>query len=630
MTDTQFDDFFNDKLRDHQASVPPGLWDKVKETQLDQLFSDKLKDASAPVPEGLWDKITDSRFDEFVGGKLFENTAPVPAGLWDRITDGQFDNFIGGKLFEHTAPVPAGLWDRVTDGQFDGFVAGKLYDHSAPVPEGLWDKVNPQKDDERRPAFILFRYPAAALLILALLLGGSLGGYLFIQNGKGTNHETTIPAVSTDANNKEGKGNTDGSSTNPNPADAAVVNGNKDGQSSTDHSAVNGQPSGSNENKEGKDEKPLNSESANHNGNSGNDAGGLLDATVSSAAKKAKPLLKQSNKQWIRNGLELTPISENANSTTKNNNEQTTDQTALTENSFEYIEPYHSNVLTGVPVPTAPGRDYSMFDLTAKSLSTANHTNQFRNIIICPADKKNHNTDWFLEAYASPDVVSKKVTANTASQQYLLTKDSSESMQISYTAGLRLVKPLNDNILLKLGAQYSQINQKYVYRTENEVKTTTVVTVRTIIRAPGDTVIVHDTSTVQTIGFKNNTVYNRFRSFDIPVTVGYQFGDDDLKFGINAGVVFNISSWYQGVILDSSLATVPLNKTGNGVYKTNLGMGLYAGVSVAKKLGEDLHIFFEPYFRYNLSNMTNTGAAYNQKFSLGGLSVGLRLNLNRK
>jgi hypothetical protein len=84
------------------------------------------------------------------------------------------------------------------------------------------------------------------------------------------------------------------------------------------------------------------------------------------------------------------------------------------------------------------------------------------------------------------------------------------------------------------------------------------------------------------------------------------------------------------VILDSSLATVPLNKTGNGVYKTNLGLGLYAGVSVTKKLGEDLHIFLEPYFRYNLSNMTNTGAAYNQKFSVGGLSVGLRLNLNRK
>ena len=636
MTDTQFDDFFNDKLRDHQASVPPGLWDKVKETQLDQFFSDKLKDASAPVPEGLWDKITDSRFDEFVGGKLFENAAPVPSGLWDKITDGQFDNFIGGKLFEHAAPVPAGLWDKVTDGQFDNFIAGKLYDHSAPVPAGLWDKVNPQEEDDRKPAFILFRYPAAALLILALLLGGSLGGYLFLKNGK--NNEIVLPTISTKTTShdaKEDKGNTTNASsqTNAQSTNATDANGTKDGQPSSSNAtnAGNIPTTGSNENKDLKEEKHLNSEPFNRsgNGNKGNDNASVTNATVSSHAKKQSSKLTPENKQWIKNGLEFDQRTNNQNTSSNNHNEQTIEKTDATDDGFDFMEPYHSNILTGVPIPT-PGRDYSMFDLTAKTLSTNNHTNQFRNVIICPADKKNHNTDWFLEAYVSPDVVSRKVTNNTATQQYLLTKDSSESMQISYSAGLRLVKPINDNVLLKVGLNYSQINQKYVYRTENEVKTTTVVTVRTIIRAPGDTVIVHDTSTVQQVGFKNNTVKNRFRSFDIPVTVGYQFGNDDLKFGINAGVVFNVSSWYQGVILDSSLATVALNKTGNGVYKTNVGMGLYAGFSVIKQLGEDMHIFFEPYFRYNLSNMTNTGAAYNQKFSLGGLAVGLRLNLNRK
>ncbi len=616
MTDTQFDDFFNDKLRDHQASVPPGLWDKVKETQLDQFFSDTLKDASAPVPEGLWDKITDSQLDEFIAGKLFENTAPVPAGLWDKIADGQFDHFIGDKLFEHTAPIPAGLWDKVTDGQFDDFIAGKLYDHSAPVPVGLWEKVRPEEADERKPGFILFRYPAAALLVLALLLGGSLGGYLFVQNGKNTQNEIILPAITTHTNGKDDKSHTDAPTASNGKTNAADVN------------TGNTLPSGNTENKDLKEEKRLNSESSSHNGNKGNDAANLTNATVASHTKKQSFKLTPENKQWIRNGLTL---NQQANTTSHNHNEQTIDKNDMAaDHDFDFTEPYHSNILTGVPVPTAPGRDYSMFDLSGKTLSTSNHTNQFRNVIICPADKKNHNTDWFLEAYASPDMVSKKITNNRATQQYLLTKDSSESMQVSYTAGLRLVKPINDNILLKAGLQYSQINQKYVYRTENEVKTTTVVTVRTIIRAPGDTVIVHDTSTVQQIGFKNNTVHNRFRSFDIPVTIGYQFGDEDLKFGINAGVVFNVSSWYQGVILDSSLATVTLNKTGNGVYKTNVGMGVYAGVSVIKKMGDDMHIFFEPYFRYNLSNMTNAGAAYNQKFSLGGLSVGLRLNLNRK
>ncbi len=587
MTDTQFDDFFNDKLKDHQASVPPGLWDKVKDAQFDKFVGDKLKDLAAPVSGGLWDKITDSQFDEFIGGKLYNTTTPVPAGLWDKVTDGQFDQFI----------------------------AGKLYDHSAPVPEGLWDKVKPKKDHERRPGFIIFRYPAVALLILALLLGGSLGGYLFLKQGNETGNGAKALIVPQAAN---ANGKTATSSTINNKADntAVPLNNEKNSLSSTDH-AANALPVA-----------PVNSNKVTKDDDLKTDAAGnALPATRSSAASSLTDAFVSSTIKKTGNSK-----GENAKATTlaNNNHGLIAGNPATEDNSFEYIEPYLSNRLTAVTIPFSPERSSSMQNLLDKQLSTANHTRQFRNVIICPADNKNRNTDWFLEAYASPDIAFKSVSNNTATQQYLLTKDSSESMQVSYSAGLRLVKPINDNILLKVGLNYSQINQKYVYRTENEVKTTTVVTVRTIIRAPGDTVIVHDTSTLQQIGFKNNTVKNRFRSFDIPVTVGYQFGNDDLKFGINAGVVFNLTSWYQGVILDSSLATVPLNKTGNGVYKTNIGLGLYTSFSVVKRLSDDMHVFVEPYFRYNLSGMTNAQAPYNQKFSLGGLALGLRLNLNRK
>ena len=304
------------------------------------------------------------------------------------------------------------------------------------------------------------------------------------------------------------------------------------------------------------------------------------------------------------------------------------DQTLATTDDRELIEPYQQNLLPAFVIPTLTGYDMSQ-NLQDKQLSTLNHTNQFKNIIICPSDNR-RNTDWYLEAYASPDLAFKSVSNVSASPLYMLKKDSSESMQVGYSAGLRLVKPLTDNILLKAGVQYSQANEKYVYRTENEVKTTTVVTVRTIIRAPGDTVIVQDTSILQTVGFRNNTVRNRYRSFDIPLTVGYQFGNEDLKFGINAGVAVNISSWYQGVMLDSSLAIVPLTKTGNNVYKTNIGLGLIGSFSVVKKMSEDMHVFFEPYFRYNLSNMTTQQASFKQRFSVGGLAIGLRINLNRK
>ncbi len=271
---------------------------------------------------------------------------------------------------------------------------------------------------------------------------------------------------------------------------------------------------------------------------------------------------------------------------------------------------------------------YSLSGLQKDQINSA-YAKKFKNVIVCPPFKSG-NTDWFVEVYAAPELAFKSIENISATPQYLQRKDSSESMRLGYSAGVRLIKPITDNFLVKAGVQYTQINEKFTYRTENEVRTTTVISVRTIIRGPGDTLRITDTSTVQQTGFKNNTIRNRYRSFDIPVTLGYQFGNDNLQFGVNAGVVFNISSWYQGVILDSSMSAVPITKGSTSIYKNNIGLGLYGGFSVLKKLGEDTQLFFEPYFRYNLSGITSEQSSFKQRFSLGGLSIGLRYNLNRK
>jgi hypothetical protein len=354
------------------------------------------------------------------------------------------------------------------------------------------------------------------------------------------------------------------------------------------------------------------------NGSNRSGSGFIAHFNNKSIGKSGKNYLPASNPQAAKN--ESAPsynhplLNEEANKGT------------ISENFYQYEPPYISNYQPAFTIPIALNQPN--FLLSDKEALDAKHASQFKSNVICPTNRGSGNTDWLLEFYTSPDFAFKSVSNISATQQYLQKKDSSEQMQVSYTAGFRLVKPINDNFLVKTGLQYSQINEKYVYRTENEIKTTTVVTVRTIIRAPGDTVVVADTSTLQTIGYKNNIVKNRFRSIDIPVLLGYQFGQGDFKFGINAGVIFNVSSWYQGVILDSTLAVVPLTSS-NMVYKRSIGLGLYAGFSISKQLNDDMQIFCEPFFRYNLSNMTNEQAKYNQKFSVGGLSIGLRLNLNR-
>ena len=253
------------------------------------------------------------------------------------------------------------------------------------------------------------------------------------------------------------------------------------------------------------------------------------------------------------------------------------------------------------------------------------YLNDLKLSLLCPGS--NPNTDWYIEPFAGPIYGFKKISNNTATSTYLQQKDSSESMQIGYAAGVNIVKPISEHFVLKTGVWVSQINERFSYKTENEIKTTIVVTVRNIIRAPGDTLRISDTSSVQQIGYKNTVVGNRYKTLDVPVIIGYEFGKGSLKFGINAGVIVNVKHGFEGAVYDSSLTAITVNKETNNLYKTNIGLGLYAGFRIAKDLNEKTQLFVEPHFRYNLSNMTTPNTSFNQKINVTGVNIGLRIKI---
>ncbi len=514
----------------------------------------------------------------------------------------------------------------MTDNQFDNFIRAKLHDHSAPVPAGLWDKVNPAKDDDNRKGGILlpkkYRWGLALLLLI-----GSVTGYLIFSNPFAS-QESTISsaqrntAATTSITPTETSSNKNRLNSNNTESNIAL----QEDHTTESVTETNTQSSGINTTKAKND---LVAEKNNNHQK-------LIKTNSSETANTMgnQVLVKNNNRKFSPGYIEAIPTF------TKNNGQPTvksveisqqsiTPENNITTNelSFAYPQTFTSK-LEGGNIVSLNRLQYGLSGWQRDQISSA-YAKKFKNVIVCPPFKGG-NTDWFVEVYATPELAFKSIENISATPQYLQKKDSSESMRLGYSAGVRLVKPITDNFLVKAGLQYTQINERFTYRTENEVRTTTVISVRTIIRGPGDTLRIADTSTVQQTGFKNNTIRNRYRSFDIPVTLGYQFGNDNLQFGINAGVVFNISSWYQGVILDSSMLAVPIVKGSNSIYKNNIGLGLYGGFSILKRVGEDTQLFFEPYFRYNLSGITNEQASFKQRFSLGGLSIGLRYNLNRR
>lgn len=466
----------------------------------------------------------------------------------------------------------------MTDQSFDNFFKEKLKDHSAPVPEGLWEKIRPEK--EKKPmGFVLPKHTGKGLIVAAVITG-AIG--IALNTGK----------------SKDQQQNVSNSFPEPNKNNESLLIPTAT-QKDKNTAVYTSTPSDN-----------LVPSSANHES--------LMSKLVQTDKIPSNKIIEaNSNIATAQNfGVGISQPS----------------MTNLSLNSDDQIPDYFSNHATGNTIDLNNQSSFQQLGMVNKQLSANAHDKKFKTIIICPTVRgksSSFNTDWGMEVYASPDYAFKSVANINASSQYLNSKDSSEQMQVGYSAGIRLVKPLNDHFLLKTGIQYSQINQKFVYRSENEIKVTTVITARTIIRSPGDTVLVSDTSVLQTIGYSVKNVKNRYRSIDIPLTLGYEFGNDDLRVGINAGVIFNVSSWYQGEMLDTAYQPVSISKASNSLFKTNIGMGLYSSLSIQKRIGENTHLFFEPYFRYNLKNMTNDLSPYSQRFQVGGLAIGLRFNLNR-
>jgi hypothetical protein len=519
----------------------------------------------------------------------------------------------------------------MTDNQFDNFIRAKLHDHSAPVPAGLWDKVNPAKDDDRKGGILLPKKYYWALALLLLI--GSTVGYLIFSNPFSSEDATISSAQTVVSGDQSKKSNNNpsetskASQTNPiqdqQEQDNHLIKENAIPETVSDDVSKNDNISSSINTKKTISEKSTTGITENHSNKTEELNLTTDNVSIKNTNRKIGPAFIESTPAFIKNSNQQSIKSTTSVAkSVSTENDQTNEQI-----SFAYPLTFDSKLEEGNIVSLSRS-SYGLTGLQKDQISSA-YSKKFKNIIVCPPYKSG-NTDWFVEVYAAPELAFKSIENISATPQYLQRKDSSESMRLGYSAGVRIVKPITDNFLVKAGVQYTQINEKFTYRTENEVRTTTVISVRTIIRGPGDTLRIADTSTVMQTGFKNNTIRNRYRSFDIPVTLGYQFGNDNLQFGVNAGVVFNISSWYQGVILDSSMSAVPISKGSNSIYKNNIGLGLYGGFSVLKRLGEDTQLFFEPYFRYNLSGITNEQSSFKQRFSLGGLSIGLRYNLNRK
>ncbi|MEI8058520.1 MAG: hypothetical protein WCG67_00070 [Ferruginibacter sp.] len=225
----------------------------------------------------------------------------------------------------------------------------------------------------------------------------------------------------------------------------------------------------------------------------------------------------------------------------------------------------------------------------------------------------------YFEIYAGPDIAFRSLS-DTGNSAYLQKRRESTSFSSAYSAGLRYTQVFSNGMSIRTGVNYSQINEKFTYVKGNLIQITY------IINANGDT-----TGTYITTGTRYKTTHNKFRTIDIPLVMGYEIGNGRIHANINAGVIVNAYSWQKGEILDTTLNPVNIN-TGKSnspyQFKTNIGLGFLAGVSFYYKLNEKVHLLAEPYFRYNLTPMSNENLTFKQKYNTSGIRLGIRVDLH--
>ncbi len=238
--------------------------------------------------------------------------------------------------------------------------------------------------------------------------------------------------------------------------------------------------------------------------------------------------------------------------------------------------------------------------------------------------------DKSLDVYFSHDFASKILEPNNdSSQSYLNMRNQTERAMYSYSIGARFGYNLNYRWNLHTGLNYSQINEKFEY-TDPESNQTRLITIKDYIYENGrivDSVITEETVIVP--GTEKLKVFNKFKSFDIPIIARFTLlANRHMSLSATAGVYLNLSFSQRGMMISENNNT-PVDFTSGKenaeiIYKTQLGVSAYGGISLAYHLTHNIDFVLEPHVRVQTESMTVGDYALKQKFNTFGIATGFR------
>jgi hypothetical protein len=506
------------------------------------------------------------------------------------------------------------------DVQFDNHVKEQLGNYSPDVPPHIWDNIVAKRGKKKPGAFWLNFFSGRNLLIAAALLLAGGAAYWLLPSS--TKKSATTTVINNNSNNTQTITSNNKTAANPaTPAD----NGSNVVAKTNNPSALNN------------DSKQINPAENNTNALPGNSGNGPVKAAGNNQAGDAtgngsnySPLQfsPSANNQFIKRKqvqhhlpIRL-PASDGASAYVQEDGNNQADESKL-------LSPAQGSTVLGKLLFTAEK------NLAARPASGKLLGRQLSSLYLpdCPSVEDNAaGNKRYFDVYAGPDLGMRSFsgfTTDTGSANYLQKRKETAKFSSAFSAGIRYTRVFNNGMSLRTGVNYSQINEKFKYINQNDIRYILIITPRQVI-INGTPTTVFDTLRYTETGTRIRTTYNRYRSVDIPLQLGYEFGNGRLHTNISAGAIINVYSWQKGDVLDSAYQPVSIT-TGKGSsaygFKTNIGVGFLGSASIYYKLNNRLHLLAEPYIRYNLKPMSRDNQPFTQKYNTAGLRLGIRWDL---
>ena len=223
-----------------------------------------------------------------------------------------------------------------------------------------------------------------------------------------------------------------------------------------------------------------------------------------------------------------------------------------------------------------------------------------------------------------PEVSFRKLSPGDVSAEnmvYNQIRQETEAVLPGFSAQLRIAAASRSGLLIRGGLHYARQREQLRHVTETEQRFT-------IINLLGPTGEVVGVDTVYETIIREERLPIRYQTLSIPLLAGFEKRFGRLSVGILGGAMANIVFGQTGSIYlptgDMPVSFATVKAEGNEVFQPRLGLGWYAGASVAWKIHPDIEITAEPHARAFPKSFNPSGFATSQKYVHSGISVGLR------